>query len=135
MGGRRTTKGELIQLEALTEEGLTTGEIAQRLGRSAAAIRNLRYKKGLIAGTEDEIKVLLQQRDELTSTVKALQEEIGKLEATLRQDRDYMRHEIAEILIKLKAEKPELFSTWWLPFSEQISKLTDAISAMKEKFK
>jgi transposase len=135
MGGRRTTKEELAQLEALTGEGLTTREIAQRLGRSAAAIRNLRYKKHLIGRTEDEIKVLLQQRDELTSTVRVLQEEVGKLEARLQQDKSYMRHAIAEILIKLKAEKPELFSTWWLSSSEQISKLVDEISAMKERFK
>jgi IS30 family transposase len=73
MGGRRTTKDELTQLEALTKEGLTAREIAQRLNRSEASIRNLRYKKHLIAKAQDETKALFQQRDELSNTVKTLQ--------------------------------------------------------------
>lgn len=48
MGGRRTTKEELAQLEALTKEGLTCSEIGQKLARSPSAIRNLRYEKHLI---------------------------------------------------------------------------------------
>ena len=73
MGGKRTTREELAQLEALTKEGLTAREIAEKLGRSPAAIRNLRYKKHLVARAKDEIKVLFQQRDELSNTVKNLQ--------------------------------------------------------------
>jgi DNA-binding NarL/FixJ family response regulator len=73
MGGKRTTKEELAQLEALTKEGLTCKEIGQKLGRSPSAIRNLRYKKHLITRTKDEIKILFQQRDELSNTVKNLQ--------------------------------------------------------------
>jgi IS30 family transposase len=72
MGGKRTTKEELAQLEALTKEGLTAREIAQRLGRSPASIRNLRYKKHLVARAEDENKALLQQREELANAVKNL---------------------------------------------------------------
>jgi len=73
MGGRRTTKEELAQLEALTKEGLTCKEVGQKLGRSPSAIRNLRYKKHLITQTKNEIKTLIQQKDELSSTVKTLQ--------------------------------------------------------------
>jgi predicted transcriptional regulator len=73
MGGRRTSKEELAQLEAYTKEGLTAREIAEKLGRSPAAIRNLRYKKHLAAGMKDEVKVLFQQRDTLSDTVKNLQ--------------------------------------------------------------
>jgi DNA-binding CsgD family transcriptional regulator len=61
MGGRRTSKAELAQLEALTKEGLTAREIAQRLDRSPAAIRNLRYKKHLAIRVQDEAKALFQQ--------------------------------------------------------------------------
>jgi predicted transcriptional regulator len=137
MVGRRTTKEELTQLEALTQEGFTTREIAQKLGRSPAAIRNLRYKKHLVGEMEDEKKALTRQIGELQCAKRFLQEEIGKLEATLRQDRGYMRHTIAEILITLKKEKPDLFSLWsWSPPSEQqMTKLVDEISGMKEKFK
>ncbi|MGA9388618.1 MAG: hypothetical protein WBV70_07330 [Candidatus Bathyarchaeia archaeon] len=59
MGGRRTTKEELAQLEALTNEGLRDRDIAQKLDRSPAAIRNLRSKKHLVTGAKDEIMILL----------------------------------------------------------------------------
>jgi DNA-binding CsgD family transcriptional regulator len=72
MDGRRTTKEELTQLEALTKEGLTTREISQKLGRSEAVIRNLRYKKHLVARIGDEIRVLVHQRDELSNSLKSL---------------------------------------------------------------
>ena len=67
------SKEDLEQLEALTKEGFTCGEIGKKLGRSPSAIRNLRYKKHLITGMKDEVKVLFQQRDELNNTVKNLQ--------------------------------------------------------------
>ncbi len=73
MGGRRTTKEELTQIEALAMEGFSCSEVGQKLGRSPSAIRNLRYKKHLTARTKDEIKILFQQRDELSNTVKNLQ--------------------------------------------------------------
>jgi len=72
MGGRRTTKEELTQIEALTKEGLTCKEISQRLSRSEVAIRNLRYKKRLVKKAEDETRVLFQQRDELSNVVRNL---------------------------------------------------------------
>jgi IS30 family transposase len=87
MGGRRTTKEELAQLENLSREGLTAREIAQRLGRSPAAIRNLRYKKHLVTRAGDETKALFQQRDELSSTVKTLQGE----RRVLGLEADYLR--------------------------------------------
>lgn len=72
-GGKRTTKEELAQLEALTKEGLTCKEIGQKLGRSPSAIRNLRHKRHLITMTKDDIQILSLQRDELNDTVKNLQ--------------------------------------------------------------
>jgi len=73
MGGKRTTKEELAQVEALTKKGLTCKEIGQKLGRSPSAIKNLRHKQHLITQTKDYIKILFQQRDELSNTVKTLQ--------------------------------------------------------------
>ena len=51
----------------------TCREIAQKHNRSPAAIRNLRYKKHIVTKAQDETKVLFQQRDALSNTVKALQ--------------------------------------------------------------
>jgi IS30 family transposase len=73
MSGRRTTKAELAQLEALTKEGLTARDIAQKLNRSPAAIRNLRYKKQLVIRAQDETKALFQQRDYLRNMLRTLQ--------------------------------------------------------------
>ena len=124
MGGRRTTKDELTQLEALTEEGLSCREIAQRLGRSPAAIRNLRYKKGLVKKAEDETRVLFQQRSELSSIVRSLQgqktmlayevdglmKEKEKLEGIINLDKFLLDKALTQGLMNLKQHRPDLFT-------------------------
>lgn len=117
MGGRRTSKEELAQLENLTKEGLTARDIAKRLGRSPAAVRNLRYKKHLVIRAEDETKALFQQRDELSNMVKALQgqktslafeveylrNEKAILGAAIATDKTCLEQTLAQALINLKA--------------------------------
>jgi len=123
MGGRRTKKEELTQIETMTKEGLTCREIAQRLGRSSAAIKNLRYKKHLVARAEDETKVLFQQRDELSNIVKRLQGEKRVLsfeidylkgekqtpEAAIRTDKALLQVTLTQGLMSLKQQRPDLF--------------------------
>ena len=124
MGGRRTTKEEITQLEALTKEGLTCREIAQRLDRSPAAIRNLRYKKGLVKKTEDETRFLFRQRDELSKVVRNLQatkttlayqvdgleKEKEKLEAFINVDKLLLQQTLSQALSSLKQQRPDLFT-------------------------
>lgn len=98
MGGKRSSKEELTQIEALTEEGLTCREIAERLGRSEASIRNLRYKKRLVARAEDETKALFQQRDELINMVKSLQEQKTALVLEVERLKIEKGRHIAELL-------------------------------------
>jgi IS30 family transposase len=69
MGGRRHTKQELQQIQALVDQGLTSREIAEQLGRSEAAIRNLRHREGMLRQAQDETKSLFQQRDQLRDEV------------------------------------------------------------------
>jgi IS30 family transposase len=123
MGGRRTSKEELMQLEAMTEEGLTIREIAERLGRSEAGIRNLRYRNRLVRKAEDETKVLFQQRDELKNIVDTLQgqktslvdevdglrKEKEKLEANINVDKTQLYGVLAQALMNLKLQRPDLF--------------------------
>jgi IS30 family transposase len=137
MGGKRTSKQELLQLETLTKEGLTCGEIAQKLGRSPAAIRNLRYKKHLVIRVQDETKALFQQRDELNNVVKKLQgqenvlgyeldylkTEKEKLEAAITSARSCLQETLAQRLINLKWQRPDLFT---LSGPEQIAMLLKA---------
>jgi hypothetical protein len=134
MGGRRTTKEELTQLEVLTKEGLTARDIAQKLGRSPAAIRNLRYKKHLVVRAEDETKALFQQRDDLGNALKMLQgqktalsyetdilkKEKQKLEAIVYMDRILLENALAQGLMNLKQQRPDLFT---LSGPEQIAML------------
>jgi DNA-binding NarL/FixJ family response regulator len=138
MGGRRTSKEELIQLEALTKEGLTAREIAQRLGRSPAAIRNLRYKKHLVIRVQDETKALFHQRDELINVVKSLQgqktslafgveylrREKGRFEAAIVIDKARLEGTLAQALMNLKIQRPDLFT---LSGPEQIAMLLKVI--------
>jgi len=123
MGGRRSTKEELMQLEAMTEEGLPIKQIAERLDRSEAGIRNLRYRKGLVKKAENETKVLFQQRNELKSIVDTLQgqktlladevaglnQEKEKLEATINVDKIQLYGVLAQALVNLKQQRPDLF--------------------------
>lgn len=123
MGGRRTTKDELPQIEALTKEGLTNREIAEKLNRTPAAIRNLRYKKHLAARAKDETKTLFQQRDGLLQAVKALQtqktslayevdglrKEKQKLEVIIFGDKIQLQEALSQALINLKQWNPALF--------------------------
>ena len=137
MGGKRASKQELTQLETLSKEGLTCREIAQKLGRSPAAIRNLRYKKHLVARVEDETKVLFQQRDELNKILTKLQgekrvldfkldylkTEKERLEAAIRTDKGLLQETLTQGLMNLKQQRTDLFT---LSGPEQIAMLLKA---------
>ncbi|MGA2309539.1 MAG: hypothetical protein ABSG57_08330 [Candidatus Bathyarchaeia archaeon] len=124
MGGRRTTKEELAQLETFTKEGLTARDIAQKLDRSPAAIRNLRYKKQLVIRVQDETKALFQQRDELNKIVNnlhrektaldsetdILKKEKTKLEGIIAWDRLLLEGTLSDALVNLKQQRPDLFT-------------------------
>ena len=123
MGGRRTSKEELQQIEVLAEEGLTNREIAQKLGRSEAGIRNIRFRKGLVSKTENESKVLFQQRDQLRNAVWNLQGQKGllvqeitnlrkekeKIKAMINTDKILLQNILAQSLMNLKQQRPDLF--------------------------
>ena len=138
MGGRRTTKRELEQIEALTKEGLTTREIALKLNRSEAAIINLRYKKRLGARLQDENAILQKQKLELTNGIKTLQNQKPSLvyelnslnnkkqtlEAAIKTDKILLEQTLTKALINLKLQKPELF---YMTGAEQIASIVSLI--------
>ena len=132
--GCRYSREELGQIEAFVEEGLTTREIAERLGRSEAGIRNLCYRKRLMKKAQDDAKALLQRRDELQRSVgglEAKQEELltetemletktQTVEHYLQLERSQLELLLTEALVTLKGEKPELF---FMSDSEQMGLL------------
>jgi IS30 family transposase len=141
MGGRRTTKEELAQLETFTKEGLTARDIAQKLDRSPAAIRNLRYKKQLVIRAQDETKALFQKRDELIKVVNnlhrektaldsetdILKKEKTKLEGIIAWDRLLLEGTLSDALVNLKQQRPDLFT---ISNQEQIAKLVGHVLRM-----
>ena len=134
MGGKRSTKQELIQLETLVKEGLTTKQIAEKLGRSEAGVRNLCYRKRLIRKTEDETKLLFNKRDQLKENVATLQgnktlltqeiedlkREKEKLETILYLDKILLQQTLSQALVNLKQQRPDLFT---LTSQDQIANL------------
>ena len=104
-------------------QGLTNREIAEKLGRSEAGIRNIRFRKGLVTSAEDESKVLFQQRDELkrlvvnlngqktllTTEVNRLKNEKEKLEALINTDKTLLHGVLSQALVNLKQQRHDLF--------------------------
>jgi IS30 family transposase len=64
MGGRKITEEELKQIGTLTGQRLTYREIADRLDRSEASIKNIRYRKNLA------MKELLAKFSKLSKDMK-----------------------------------------------------------------
>lgn len=130
MGGKQYIKEDVKQVEALIGQGLTGRDIAQRLNRSEAAIRNLRYRKRLVKKVEDETKLLFQRRNELRDTVEDLNEEHQtltynvasftqniaslkgekeKLESIIKLDKFILQTALTQALTGLKQQRPDLF--------------------------
>ena len=134
-GGRRSTKQDIAQLVTFIEEGLTTRQIAERLGRSEAGIRNLCYRIRLVRKAKDETKILFKQRDQLKEIVTTLQSkkilltqeidnlkrEKEKLESIIYADKILLQQTIRQALENLKQQRPDLF---YLTGQDQIVSLT-----------
>ena len=126
------------------DQGLTNREIAQQLGRSEAAIRNLRHREAIIKKAQDETKTLLERRDQLRDEVNALQEQQKGLSSAVEKltlqdktlhtaidiDKILLQQTLSQALTGLKQQRPDLFAlsqadqigilTQW--FMDQISK-------------
>jgi len=118
--GNRYSKKELDQIKSLVEEGLSSRQIAVWLGRSEAGIRNIRYRLSLKRKTKGEIRSLLQQKirlgyeiDELKQSRVSLSNEVNSLkrnrEELITLDDELVKRMIANKLMALKFERPELF--------------------------
>jgi IS30 family transposase len=135
MGGRRHTKQELQQIQALVDQGLTSKEIAKQLGRTEAAIRNLRHREAIIKQAQDETKALLERRDQLRDEVNALQQQQHALSSDIEKlrlenkvlqtavniDKILLQRTLTQALTILKDQRPDLFA---LNEAEQIGVLT-----------
>jgi len=130
--GRRYTPEEIKHIQTLIDEGLTNREIATRLGRSEAGIRNIRHRTKLKANTTKFIQLLLQDERELNTRVSRLQRDVtslttrrDKIQTALRAEEQVLNQKLQNALIRLKDEKPELFR---ITVEEQLSKLAGELT-------
>jgi predicted transcriptional regulator len=125
--GKRYTREEISQIQALTEEGMTSQEIASQLGRPEAGIRNIRYRLKLKVNQKESLKQLSNDRRLLSEKVNHLRWEIHSLntkkkdiEKALQTDEATLNTRLQTALRKLKDTRPDLFQ---ITFEEQLGKL------------
>ena len=126
--GKRYTIEEIDQIQVLTDEGLTDGQIATRLNRSENAIRNLRHRTKLRTETRETIESLKRERRTLNEKIRDLRRELSSLQTrqqdiskALQIEEQALNQKLYDALRKMKEHKPELFHT---SVEEQIAKIT-----------
>ena len=119
--GKRYTEEEKQLIQELTNQGYTDESIAERLGRSTNAIRNLRHRTNIKTRETKTIQQLKQQVWELAQRRIQLEQRIGLLTKTHQIEEDKFRNRLESELIRLKDRKTELFH---ITGQEQLSKLT-----------
>ena len=129
---------EIGQIRDLAVQGLSNREIAQRLGRAEAGIRNIRHRLKVKTNTRNQLHSLLQEKTELEKKVQELRRsqaqetmQLSSLQKKRQETRAYLgldqltlQQKLQAALIQLKNQKPELF---YLTGTEQITKLTTNI--------
>ena len=114
--GKRYTEEEISRIKTLTEEGLTSNEIASQLERPEAGIRNIRYRLKMKTDRKESLKQLSRERQKLSEKVNRLRWNLQSLQSrkkevskALQQDEVTLETKLESTLRKLKHQKPELF--------------------------
>lgn len=125
---------ETKQIQNLVAQGCSNTEIAQKLGRAEAGIRNIRHRLKLKTNTRDQLQSLLQEKAELEKNVQELRrnqaQETKQLSSLqnkrqetwirLQLDQQTLQQKLQTSIAELKTRKPELF---YITETEQITKL------------
>ena len=130
--GKRYTKEEISQIQALSQEGRTIQEIADMLGRPEAGIRNIRHRKNLKTKTQRSLETLRQNEKNLTWRVHRLRRDIQTLETrrktvqqALNTEEQALDTKLQRALYKMRDEKPGLFN---VTLEDQIVKMAAELS-------
>ena len=130
--GLRYTQEEIHEIQALIDEGLTNKQIATRLNRSEAGIRNIRHRTKLKTQAKKTLQTLLQKEKELTNRTSRLQREVDilttrqdEIRSVLRINEQALNQRLQTALTRLKDHKPELFH---ITAEEQLVKLAGELS-------
>lgn len=132
---KRYSQEETKQIQDLVVQGLPNREIAQRLGRAEAGIRNIRHRLKLKTNTQHQLRSLLREKAELEEKVQelrrsqvqetlqlcSLQKKRQETKTYLELDQQMLQQKLHAALIELKNKNPGLF---YITETEQITKLT-----------
>jgi predicted transcriptional regulator len=126
--GKRYTKQEIDQIQILIQEGFTNQEIATRLGRTEAGVRNIRHRTKLKTETKTTLESLRNDRYNLQSEISKLKHDTASLqlkkqdiEKVLQHDEEKLNEKLERALRKMKHHKPELF---YISGQDQLAQLT-----------
>lgn len=125
--GKRYSREEIEQIQALIAEGYTDREISMRLDRTEDGIRNIRHRMKLQAETKKSLKSLVDEERTLTKKMSNLRIEISSLQARMKDvskalsmEEQALNSKLESALRRLKDQKPELFS---ISVEEQLGKI------------
>jgi len=126
--GKRYTEEEKRQIQELADQGHTDESIAERLGRSTNAIRNIRYRDNIktretqtIQQLKEKIQALQQQNQQIEYKLRQLEKRRTQTQQALQTEETKFNKKLVTELTRLKDSKPELFT---ITAEEQMQKLT-----------
>ena len=126
--GKRYTDEEKQRIQELTEQGHTDESIAQQLGRSTNAIRNIRHRTNIKTRHTYTINQLNQEKQNLTRQTQETIKQLRQLETrrdkvgqALVIEENILNKRLETALVRLRDQKPELFT---ITIQDQVNKLT-----------
>ena len=126
--GKRYTEQEKQMIQELADQGHIDESIAQQLGRSTNAIRNIRHRTNIKTRETISIQQLKHEKQEISRQTHEKNIQLKQLEArrnqvkqTLQIEETLLTKRLETALIRLKDKKPELFT---INLQDQVNKLT-----------
>jgi predicted transcriptional regulator len=131
--GKHYTEQEKRRIQELAQQGYTDEAIAQQLGRSTNAIRNIRHRDNIKSSEIQSIhqlketkQTLEQQTQQTEYELKKLEQRRNQIQRALQMEQTQLNQKLEIELTRLKDTKPELFT---ITAEEQLIKLTAQLGA------
>jgi IS30 family transposase len=126
--GKRYTEEEKRLIQELSEQGQTDESIANQLGRTPNAIRNIRHRTNIKAKETITIQQLKEtnqtfqkETKKLENHLKHLQRRKSHLKQAIEKDNELLQARLHKELLELRKRKPELFT---ITIQDQMNTLT-----------
>lgn len=130
--GKHYTEEEKRQIQELAQQGYPYVSIAQQLGRSTNAIRNIIHRDNIKTQTTQTIQqlqekklTLQQQTQQIKQELMLLEKSRNQIQHALKIEENQFTENLEREIIRLRVKKPELFT---ITFQDQINKLTGELA-------